>query len=262
MSRTGAAAAVRNVSSDWSTTFSVLGKVHKGEYGEAALFVNTKDTFIPVFTIDRRLATEGQKYPNRTVVENEGGLKLDLWKSRLVATAAIFDKVEDNALLSEIDIDGSVTGVPGRSYSAPVGERTTKGWDVDVAANVTRGLNLVLAYGHTRERMADGTPRSGRSANNWSGLARYEVQSGPLKHASLVWQYTWWGQSRLNNRTYWVVPPGDLHTAVLGYRWRNYVLRLRVENVFDRLKVRPGVNETALGVTDHRNYRFSVETTW
>ncbi|MBL9211913.1 MAG: TonB-dependent receptor plug domain-containing protein [Opitutaceae bacterium] len=260
--QTGTAAVVKNSTNDWSTSLALLGKVYKGEKGEAALFVNAKDTFVPVFTIDRRLATDGQKFPNRTVVENEVGAKLDLLGSRVVATAAVFDKVEDNALLSEIDVDGSITGVPGRSYQAPVGERTTKGWDLDVAANLTRSLNVVLAYGRTRERLADGTPRSGRAASNWSGLARYEVQSGPFKHLSLLWQYTWWGQSRLNNRTYWVVPPGDLHTAVLGYRWRNYVVRLRVENVFDELKVRPGVNETALGVTDHRNYRFSVESTW
>lgn len=260
--QTGTAALSRNATSDWSTTFALLGKVYKGEKGEAALFVNTKDTYIPVFTIDRRLATEGQKFPNRTAVENEAGVKLDLLGSRVVATAAVFDKVEDNALLSEIDIDGSITGVPGRSYSAPVGERTTKGWDLDLAANVTRGLNAVLAYGRTRERLADGTPRSGRAATNWSGLVRYEVQSGPFRNASLLWQYTWWGASRLNNRTYWTVPPGDLHTAVVGYKWRNYTMRLRVENVFDKLKVRPGVNETALGVTDHRNYRFSIETAW
>ena len=157
---------------------------------------------------------------------------------------------------------GDFTGVIGRSYSAPVGERTTKGWDLDIAANLTRGLNVVLAYGHVRETQANGDPRSGRAANTWSGLARYEVQSGVLKHTSLLWQYSWWGQSRLNNRTYWTVPPGDLHTAVLGYRWRNYTFRLRIENVFDDVKLRPGVNETAVGVTNHRNYRFSADWVW
>jgi hypothetical protein len=93
-------------------------------------------------------------------------------------------------------------------------------------------------------------------------LSRYEVQSGPLKNVSLLWQYTWWGQSRLNNRTYWKVPPGEIHTAVLGYRWRNYTFRCRVENVFDDLYMRPSVNETAVGVTNHRNYRFSVDLNW
>ena len=103
---------------------------------------------------------------------------------------------------------------------------------MDFSANFARGLDLVLSTGHVRETQADGTPRNGRSANTWSGLARYEVQTGPLKPASSLWQYTWWGASRLNNRTYWTTPPGDLHT------------------------------ETAVGVTDHRNYRFSMDWTW
>jgi outer membrane receptor for ferric coprogen and ferric-rhodotorulic acid len=251
-----------NESNDWSTSLAALVKVYRGEKGDVSLYANTKNTFIPVFTIDRRLATNGQKYPNRTAVEDELGVKLDLLGSRVVATAAIYDKVEDNALVTEVDEDGSVTGVPGRTYQAPIGERTAKGWDVDVAANVARGLDVVLAVGHVDETQADGSPRTGRSANTWSGLAKYEVQTGPLKHASFLWQYTWWGASRLNNRTYWTVPSGDLHTAVLGYRWKKYSFRLRVENVFDDIKLRPGVNETAVGVTNHRNYRFSADWAW
>ena len=258
----GAVTTSPNASSDWSTSLAGLVKVYRAEKGDVVLFANTKDTFIPVFTIDRRLATDGQKYPNRTAVENEVGLKLDLLGSRLVATVAAFDKEEDNALVTEIDEDGTVTGVRGRSYSAPVGKRTTKGWDLDLAASLTRALNVVLAYGHVREVQADGTPRNGRAANTWSGLAKYEMQTGSLKNASLLWQYTWWGASRLNNRTYWTVPPGDSHTAVLGYRWKKYTFRLRVENVFDEVKLRPGVNETAVGVTNHRNYRVSADWVW
>ncbi|MES2697182.1 MAG: TonB-dependent receptor plug domain-containing protein [Verrucomicrobiota bacterium] len=260
--QTGTAAPSRNATSDWSNSYALLVKAYKGEKGEVSIYANTKSTFIPVFTIDRRLATFGEKYPNRTAEEKELGLKFDLLGSRLVATAAVFDKVEDNALVNEIDEDGTVTGVVGRSFQIPIGERTTKGWDLDLAANITRGLNAVLAYGHVREVQADGTPRSGRAANTWSALSRYEVQTGPLKNLSLLWQYTWWGQSRLNNRTYWVVPPGEIHTAVLGYRWGKYTFRLRTENVFDKLFLRPSVNETAVGVTNHRNYRFSVDFIW
>jgi outer membrane receptor for ferric coprogen and ferric-rhodotorulic acid len=91
-------------------------------------------------------------------------VKLDLLNSRFVATVAVFDKMEDNALVTEIDEDGTITGVVGRSYQIPIGERCTKGWDLDLSANITRGLNAVLGYGHVREVQADGTPRSGRAA--------------------------------------------------------------------------------------------------
>jgi outer membrane receptor protein involved in Fe transport len=261
-SQTGTAAPSFNVTSDWSNSLALLVKAYKGERGEVAVYANTKSTFIPVFTIDRRLATNGQKYPNRRATEKEVGLKFDLLKSRLVATVAAFDKVEDNALVSDRDEDGTVTGVVGRTYQIPIGERTTKGWDLDVSASLTKGWSTVLGYGHVREVQADNTPRSGRAANTWSALSRYEVQNGPLKNASLLWQYTWWGQSRLNNRTYWKVPPGEIHTAVLGYRWKKSTFRIRVENVFDKLFMRPSVNETAVGVTNHRNYRTSVDFKW
>jgi hypothetical protein len=40
---------------------------------------------------------------------------------------------------------------------------------------------------------------------------------------------------------------------------KNVTFRFRVENVFDTLKLRPGTNETAVGITNKRNYRFSVD---
>lgn len=116
--QTGTAAASRNATSDWSNSFTALVKAYKGEKGEVSLYANTKSTFIPVFTIDRRLATFGEKYPNRTAKENELGLKFDLHGSRFVATPAVFDKLEDNALVNDLDEDGSVTGTVGRTYQS------------------------------------------------------------------------------------------------------------------------------------------------
>ena len=55
------------------------------------------------------------------------------------------------------------------------------------------------------------------------------------------------------------MPPGYVHTAILGYKWKDVNFRLRVENVFDTLKLRPGTNETAVGITNKRNFRFSVD---
>jgi outer membrane receptor protein involved in Fe transport len=116
----------------------------------------------------------------------------------------------------------------------------------------------MISYGTNDAELEDGTrPRSMADAT-FSALARYEVQKGPLRRASLLWQYTWWGDSVLSTRTNWKVPPGDLHTAVVGYKWKKLNLRLRIENVFDDLSMKPSVNETAVGVTNHRNYRFSA----
>jgi outer membrane receptor for ferric coprogen and ferric-rhodotorulic acid len=227
-----------------------------------AVYYNWNETFIPVYTIDQRLATYGSKFPNRFVAMNEGGLKFDLFDGRVVATASYYRTVEDNVLMSEIDVDGSVTGTTGRSYSAPVGSVTTRGWDLDASVNVRKGLDLIVSCGKTHARLETGRRTSSQPCATAAVLARYEVQSGVLKGASVLWNYTWWGDSSLNSRTYWTVPQGDLHTLILGYRWRKYVFRLRIENVFDDIKLRPSATETATGVTNHRNYRLSMDYVW
>ena len=90
---------------------------HPGEKGDGALFYNANETFIPMYTLDQRLTTFGQKFPNRVVSISEFGVKVDLLKSRLVATASVYDMAEDNVILSQVDEDGTVTGVTNhRNY--------------------------------------------------------------------------------------------------------------------------------------------------
>lgn len=252
-------AASETTDSSWTSGYGVLGKAYKGKRGEVALFYNANETFVPVFTLDQRLATFGQKFPNRTIAIKEFGAKFDVLDSRLVATASIFDIEEDNVLISQIDEDGSVTGEVNRSYSVPAGVRKSKGWEIDLAYNILPGLDTMVSYGRVDAKLENGMRPQATAEATASALARYEVQGGALKGLSLLWQYTWWGESILSTRTNWIVPPGDLHTAVIGYRWKNMNFRLRVENVFDDLSLKPSVNETAVGVTNHRNYRFSVD---
>ena len=246
----------------WSDGYGALVKAYRGERGEVALFYNANETFIPVYTLDQRLASFGQKFPNRVVDISEFGAKFDLLKSRLVATASVYEMEESNVLISQVDEDGTVTGVVNRGYSIPVGRRNTDGWEIDLSYNLTAGLNTVVSYGRRTAKLADGTVPFGQPDETFSALARYEVQRGPLKHASFLWSYTWWGDSILSTRTNWKMPPGEIHNVVLGYRWKNYRLGLRIENVLDDLELRPSVNETAVGVTNHRNYRFSISRTW
>jgi outer membrane receptor protein involved in Fe transport len=256
--QTGVAAGANTSDTVWSESYGIVAKAYKGEKGQVSLFYNNNSTFIPVTTIDQRLATFGQKFPNRTVNIQEYGVKLDLLDSRVVSTASWYHTDENNVLLSETDVDGSVTGTTNRAYSVPAGRAKTLGWDIDTAVNLARGFNVVASYGLMHARLSDGHRTSGQPADTASVLARYEVQKGMFKNLSFLWQYTWWGDSMLNNRTYWKVPDGDLHTAVLGYHWKNYSLNLRCENVFDDIKVRPSLNETAVGVTNHRNFRLQL----
>lgn len=260
--QTGTAASQDTTDKTWTSSLGLVGKVYQRERGTVAAFFNANETFIPVFTIDQRLATYGKKFPNRFVKIKEYGLKFDLWKNKLVATASIYDTKETNVLQRFEDVDGSITGETGRFYNMPSGTGTTTGWDMDVAYSITRGFDLIASYGRMNAKLDTGIRTIGQPDATAAFMARYEAKSGILKGASVAWNYTWWGDSMLDSRTYWTIPAGYTHNLVLGYKWKKITARLRVGNVLDEIKFRPSTQETAVGVTDARNYRFSLNYHW
>jgi outer membrane receptor protein involved in Fe transport len=240
-------------------SLSALAKVYKGEKGEASVFINNNETFIPVTTIDRRLATFGQKYPNRIATNDEVGLKLDMLNSRVVTTLSVFKTTETNVLVTENDETGAITGTPSTFYQTPIGTRTTKGWEMDVNFTPAQGWEVIAAYSKVNPRLENGNYAQKIAFNTFTAATRYEFTTGPLKGFSAMWQYNKWGRSALSSRSYWLIPGGDLHTLFLGYQFnKNWTARLRVENVLDERSVYPSTNETALDITRDRNFRLSV----
>jgi len=240
-------------------SLAALAKIYKGDKGEASLFINRNETFIPVTTIDRRLATFGQKYPNRIANNDEFGLKLDMFSSRLVTTLSIFKTTETNVLLTENDETGAITGTPSTFYQTPIGTRTTKGWEFDVNFTPAKDWEVILAYSKVDPRLETGNYAQKIAFNTLTAALRYEFSSGPFKGFSAMWQYNKWGRSALSSRSYWIIPGGDLHTLLLGYQInKNWTARLRVENVLNQRSVYPSTNETALDITRDRNYRVGV----
>jgi outer membrane receptor protein involved in Fe transport len=252
-------ATTRNNDSVNTNSLSALAKVYKGERGEASLFINKNETFIPVTTIDRRLATFGQKYPNRVADNDDFGLMLDMLQSRLVGTISVFKTTETNVLVTENDETGRITGVPSTFYQTPIGTRTTKGWEADVNFAPAPGWEVILSYSKVDPRLETGNYAQKIAFHTFTGALRYEFTTGRLKGLSTMWQYNEWGKSALSSRSYWIIPGGDLHTLLLGYAFKqNWTARLRVENVLDHRSVYPSTNETALDITRDRNYRFSL----
>lgn len=242
-----------------TSSVAALAKVYKGDKGEASLFINANETFIPVTTIDRRLATFGQKYPNRIANNDEFGLKLDMFGSRLVTTLSVFKTTETNVLVTENDETGAITGTPSTFYQTPIGTRTTKGWEIDLNFTPAKDWEAILTYSKVDPKLETGNYAQKIAFNTATAALRYEFSSGPLKGLSAMWQYNRWGRSALSSRSYWIIPGGDLHTLLLGYQINeNWTARLRVENVLNQRSVYPSTNETALDITRDRNYRLGV----
>ncbi len=256
-------APVKNTDNVNTHSLAALIKVYKAEKGEASLFINSNATFIPVSRIDRRLATYGQKYPNRIADNSEFGAKINMFNSKLVTTLALFKTTETNVLVTENDETGAITGVKSSFYSTPIGTRTTKGWEADVNFAPGESWEVILAYSKVDPRLETGNYAQKIAFYTASAALRYEFTSGIAKGLSAMWQYNRWGKSALSSRSYWIVPGGDLHTLMLGYPiGRNWVTRLRIDNVLNQRSVYPSNNETALDITKDRNYRVSVTYTF
>jgi len=250
--------------SDESTTYNygAVGKLYKGEHGEGTIFYNYAETFVPVFKLDARLATFGNRFPNREVATNEFGVKVNVWGSRLVGTFSYFDTVESNILVGFRDEDGSVTGVDDTSYQAPAGEQTTTGFEMDLAMNPMPGLYAIVSYGSMESFIADGAPNWQTPDSTFSWLINYTFQGGPLKNFSITPSYIYWGDSRLNRASNFQLPPGDRYDLVLGYKWGRMNIRFRIENLENDIDSQPSTWWTGAGATKQTNYRFGVDYTF
>lgn len=247
-------------------SYGALVKAYKGENGELAVFYNDNETFTPVFTIDRRANLSPgnanpnflQRFPDRTAATSEFGVKLDLLKSKVVATASWFDTEESSVLIAGVDNTGAITGVVNGSFSVPSGLRTTKGWEVDINVAPAPGWEFIASYGKVNPRLENGQLAQGVPKNTASLTGRYEFLNGTFKNASIMWLWSHWGKWSLGSRTFWTIDGGDSHTAIVGYRWKNWTTRLRVENVFDQRSPLPSDFETAIGITRGRNFRLGL----
>ena len=253
---------VPNPSTTDSTTtanYGLLYKLLKDDESQVSIFYNNAETFVPEFSIDERLATFGQQFPNRTVETDEIGLKVNALNNTVVATVAYFDNVETNVLVGRRDEDGSVTGVNDQSYNVPAGSQSTEGIELDVAINPSPEWNILLSYSDLDSNISeDSLPLWGIPDTTFAALVKYSVLEGPMEGLSIAGTYNSWGDSVLNRASNFHVPGGDKLGLVLGYGWDKWSVRLRIDNLEDNVELLPSQWWTGVGATWERNWRLSV----
>lgn len=245
---------------NWTSRYGLVYKLYDAKQGnQAMLFYNHSGTYVTVYDRDIRIAHFGERFPNRTITTNEEGFKVDLWGDRVTGTVSHFDNLENNILLQGRDNgNDGIIGYEG-NYNYPGGNRTTKGWEADISANPIKGWDALISCSDIQSMLSDGLPAFSIPFQTFAAVNRYQFQTGVLKGFSALWAYNHWGRSLLNRSTpdFWV-PPGDTHTVVLGYNWRRYDIRLRIENIFDKIDAIPSSWWTQVGFVKGRNFRLSL----
>ncbi len=180
----------------------------------------------------------GGPFAPTTGISYEGGVKTALLDGRIQSTIAFYHIRRKNVL--QADPRGDPEG-DGISNQVAFGEITSKGLDVDLAADLTRNWVLTLTYAYNDARITQDNGRTaitnsvvgGRFANaprNKLGFwTRYQLPATGFAFA-LGGDYVSKRLSLVNQ----VVRPYFVFDGSVSYETGPWTVRLRADNLFDK----------------------------
>ncbi|ERI54011.1 TonB-dependent siderophore receptor [Pseudomonas sp. EGD-AK9] len=198
---------------------------------ELALFANTSRSFKPNRGADRF----GNAFDPEQGIAHEVGIKYDLADRDLSLTAALFHIVKENVLTSD-PLDST------RSISA--GEVRSRGFDINVAGNITPQWRVIGGYAYVDAEVSESTsatmPVGTRLANvprhSFNLLDTYEFDSGALAGLGLGVGLKYVGERRglTSNSSFDMDGYGLVDLLAYYPLTENLRLNLNLNNLFDK----------------------------
>jgi iron complex outermembrane recepter protein len=201
---------------------------------DVSLYTSWSDAFEPQTTANQDAAVGGPFDPMRGE-QIEAGVKLALLEGRIQGNLAVYRIVRENILQT----DTTRPPVNGRNQLAPIGEVTSDGFEIDVAADLTPHWVVTLNYGYNDAQVTGTVP--GQAITNAVGTrfvnaprhkvgfwTRYQVES--IRTAFAL------GGEHLSERVGFDrerVQPYTIFDASIIKTFDVAELMLRVENLFD-----------------------------
>lgn len=231
--------------SNWTPSYGVVGKPYKG----VSLFYNRSETFQPQGGVNQ----SGQRLRPLVGENNEFGVKLDLMQNRLVMTGSYFDMSQENSFLKVIHPDGTFDFV-----QVPLSE--TKGWEIDLAAQPTDNLTLMVSYQWIDARTQNGLGRNNVPQDGtYKALGKYSFRKGAAKGLELGLSYEYVNDTRPGDSANNFFLPGfELFGAFASYQKNNWRLQLNVENLTDEWYIAGTAAQQFMRSGPPTNYKLSV----
>ena len=166
----------------------------------------------------------------------EGGVKSVLLGGRLQANAAVYRIIRRNML----QVDPSLAPVNGQDQLRPIGEVTSKGFEIDLSTDITRNWVLLANYGYNDTRITGtvaGQSLTNAVGNRFANAPRHQLgfwtryQIAPIGTAIGV------GGEYLSRRVSLsgqAVQPYMIFDASITKSLGIAELMLRVDNLFDK----------------------------
>jgi iron complex outermembrane receptor protein len=217
-----------------------------------SLYTSFSRSFAPEGGFGSRNA-DGTPFEPTTGQQFEVGVKTEFLDGRLSATLAAYQITKQNI----------VTEDPNRpNFSIQIGERRSKGIELDVVGEILPGFNIIASYAYTdAEITQDNSGFEGNQPNNvpqhsGSLWATYEIQSGGLQGLGFGAGIFVVGNRKGDLANTFDLPSYTRTDAAIYYRRDNWQVGLNVRNLFDveyfesasnRNRVNPGAPLTILG---------------
>jgi iron complex outermembrane receptor protein len=120
---------------------------------EVSLYGSWSDTFEPQSAGSQDVAVGGPFDPT-TGAQVEAGVKTAMFGGRMQGGAAVYRIVRQNILQT----DTTRPPVNGRNQLAPIGEITSKGFELDLSADITPAWVAMVNYGYNDTRVTGTVP--------------------------------------------------------------------------------------------------------
>lgn len=236
---------------DRTFRYGLVGKPWNG----VSIFGQVGQTYIPINTLD----SKGVKYPNQEGEIKEAGVKLELFGTRLVATASVFKMQLTNVLVS-------VPNPPelgGGLVSVPAGTQKTDGFEIDLAAEPVPGLNVTVAYSDLTSKNEAGNYFRGVPVDaTWSLLGKYSFRSGLLRGAFIGASWRRIGKQAGDPANTFFLADADVADAFVGYGHRNWSVQVNVLNVLNTDDPVTVTGDTGVFRALPRSYRVTFRYTF
>jgi iron complex outermembrane receptor protein len=162
----------------------------------------------------------------------EAGVKTEFLRGRLVATAARYDLEKTNVVVGD-------PANPG--FSIQVGEQRSRGTELELAAVLAPGWNVLASYAHDDAKITKDTNVAlvGNRIVNvpedtaclWS---TYEFTRGPVAGFKFGGGVFHVSDRAVNNANLFFLPGYTRYDAVLAYRTAAWRIALNIQNVGDK----------------------------
>jgi iron complex outermembrane receptor protein len=202
------------------TAFSYRAGVVYEPRGDQQLYFSTSTSFTPVTTIP----ADGSQLDPRTARNYEVGHRWQGWNGRVDTNLAVYHIVQNN-----LNIRESVTTF------VQIGERTSKGLDLDVNTDLSGQTHLILNYGFARSRFTDADDLTGMTPrfvprHNLNLWLRRDWSSG--FNASIGARYL--GEQFVDDTNGVQIAGYTLVSGAVGYRANRWEWLLNADNLFNK----------------------------